>query len=304
MMLDWSKNSRGNDHGALFQMADRKRTRSTPIDYDNSDETDPELAQMEMGFSRVLSDIILRLELLGFTLSHIEKEYLQTVKACREERLILNEDGFNETLDLMTFAEFCDFIIRHPVQALDGTYISPVDVDGEQRKRERFSDERITQRLPHYSTYDTDGYSERSYFGSLIRILHPYSILRLLAESSENLNAQVLWQYGPLVQNGWENESEFVSDARRTQTFLIATEGSSDAHILKHAFALLRPEIADFFRFIDISERHPFPGTGNLLKFAEGLAKIDVHNQVIFLLDNDAEGFDAHRRMLKSLSPR
>jgi hypothetical protein len=35
-----------------------------------------------------------------------------------------------------------------------------------------------------------------------------------------------------------------------------------------------------------------------LRKFAEGLAKIDVQNQAIFLFDNDAEGFEAHQRVL------
>ena len=44
--------------------------------------------------------------------------------------------------------------------------------------------------------------------------------------------------------------------ARRTQTFLIATEGSSDVHILKQALALLRPGIEDFFRFIDVRKRN------------------------------------------------
>ncbi|MGC2224356.1 MAG: HEPN/Toprim-associated domain-containing protein, partial [Methylocella sp.] len=140
-------------------------------------------------------------------------------------------------------------------------------------------------------------YSECSYFGGLIGILHPYSVLRILGENAKNREADVVWQYGPLVQSGWATEAEFTPGARRTQTFLVATEGSSDARILKHAFAILHPEIADFFRFIDVSERHPFPGTGNLLKFAEGLAKIDVQNQVVFLLDNDAEGFDAYQRV-------
>ena len=60
------------------------------------------------------------------------------------------------------------------------------------------------------------------------------------------------------MQAGWATEREFVPHARRTETFLIATEGSSDVHILKHALALLRPGIADFFRFIDVSESHPF----------------------------------------------
>ena len=59
----------------------------------------------------------------------------------------------------------------------------------------------------------------------------------------------------------------------------------------------MRPEIADFFRFIDVSERHPFPGTGNLYKFAEGLVKIDVQNRTVFLFDNDAEGFETHSKV-------
>jgi hypothetical protein len=75
-------------------------------------------------------------------------------------------------------------------------------------------------------------------------------------------------------------------------------------HIFKHALALLRPAIADFFRFIDVSESHPFPGTGNLVKFGEGLAKIDVQDQVLFLFDNDAEGLEAHERLAKLTLPK
>ena len=186
---------------------------------------------------------------------------------------------------------------------LDDTFISSVDPGSEKLVHGRFCDEGLIRRLPLHSEYGSSAYSERSYFAGLINFLHPYSVLRVLAENSLNLDADVVWQYGPLVENGWANESEFTPEARRTQTFLIATEGSSDAHILKHAFALLRPEVEDFFRFIDVSERHPFPGTGNLLKFAEGLAKIDVHNQVIFLFDSDAEGVDVYQRLLKLTLP-
>ncbi|MGH9807700.1 MAG: HEPN/Toprim-associated domain-containing protein, partial [Terriglobia bacterium] len=67
---------------------------------------------------------------------------------------------------------------------------------------------------------------------------------------------------------------------------------------------LLRPDIADFFRFIDVSERHPFSGTGGLVRFAEGLAKIDVQNQIIFLFDNDAEGIEAHEAVAQLNLPQ
>ncbi|MNC43053.1 hypothetical protein D3C75_918960 [compost metagenome] len=91
--------------------------------------------------------------------------------------------------------------------------------------------------------------------------------------------------------------------ARRGQTILIATEGSSDARIIKHGLNLLCADVADFFRFVDLEEAHPFWGTGNLVKFAEGLLRIDVHNQIIFVLDNDAEGLDAFQRLGKLSLP-
>lgn len=72
---------------------------------------------------------------------------------------------------------------------------------------------------------------------------------------------------------------------------------------MKRAIDILRPELSDFFRFIDISERHPFSGAGSLVRFAEGLAKIDVHNKVLFLLDNDAEGRQAHQSILEMRLP-
>ena len=81
----------------------------------------------------------------------------------------------------MTFEEFCEFVAAQPIQALDDTFISPLDAQGERRARGRFSDEMVTERLPNDLTYQTAAYSERSYFGGLINILHPYSVLKLLA---------------------------------------------------------------------------------------------------------------------------
>jgi hypothetical protein len=295
MGLDWSKNSRGSDHGALFQSGDRKRVRSDQIDYDYYAENDEELAPNELALVRPLKDVLPRLELLGFTIERAKSEYMGAVEEIWEDG---DEDGdADEPPDLMNFEEFCAFVAAHPVEHLDDTFIGCSGADREAKVRGRFADDTVARRLPHSSLHGTDAYSERSYFGGLIGILHPYSVLRVLGVNAENREADVVWQYGPLVQSGWATEAEFTPGARRTQTFLVATEGSSDAHILKHAFAILRPEIADFFRFIDVSERHPFPGTGNLLKFAEGLAKIDVQNQIVFLLDNDAEGFDAYQRV-------
>jgi hypothetical protein len=295
--LTYSKNRRGMDHGCLFQEVDRKE-----LNYFEDDERDDGSRLAEMGFIRPLKDVVPRLELLGFNLDHVRREYELAAEDWREETKSRWDEDSQPAPELMSFSEFREFALGQPLESLDDTFSFDSGGDRDERIRGRFADVDV-QRIPNYDRFDWNPYSERSYFGGLVTILHPYSILRLLADRNVNDAARVVWHYGLLVENGWANEKEFVSGARRTETFLIATEGSSDVHILKHALEILRPGVADFFRFIDVSESHPFSGTGNLVKFAEGLAKIDVQNQVLFVFDNDAEGIEALQRLSRLTLP-
>jgi hypothetical protein len=302
MTITYSKNHIGIDHGSLFQESDRKPMRSDQLDYDYFERGNEDPTSAEMAFVRPLEDVVPRLALLGFSLNRVENEYESVAEAWREEREALSDDGSKPLPDLMSFAEFRQLVTEHAIESLDDTFVSGAIENGSENIRGRFA-EIPADRIPNYESYGVDAYSERSFFGGLVSIMHPYSVIRLLAEGTANARAPVVWQYGPLVDAGWAQEVEFLPNARRTETFLIATEGSSDVHVLRHALSLLRPGIADFFRFIDVSEGHPFSGTGNLLKFAEGLAKIDVQNQVVFLFDNDVEGLDAHQRLSKLKLP-
>ena len=295
LTLDWAKNGRGDDHGFLFQDSDRKPLPNED-GFDLGDDAVDCACDMEMGFSKKLSDVVPRIELLGFGLERIEQEYCAVAVACCEQRRSLSYHSVEKPLDVMTFQEFREFVVMHPINELDNHYVDKISGDYDRSVRGRFTENSALLRIPD-SLYNYDSYSELSYFGDLIRVLHPYSMLRLLAENEENRSCNVNWRYGSLVEAGWALNSEFVPNARRTQTFLIVTEGSSDTYILRHAFSLIRPEVADFFRFVDMDEGHPFPGAGNLVKFARGLSKIDVHNQVVFLLDNDCEGIEAHVRL-------
>jgi hypothetical protein len=299
--ITYSKNHRGMDHGSLFQETDRKPLRSDQLDYDYYESEDEDSTSAEMAFTRSLKDVVPRLELLGFNIDRVRREYESVAEHWREERQSFLDDDTKPLPDLMSFAEFRQFSIEHALESLDDTFLSGADGEREEKIRGRFADTAVN-RIPNEPS-DFLAYSERSFFGGLVNILHPYSVMRLLAEGKANENASVAWQYGPLVHAGWATEDEFIPNARRTETFLIATEGSSDVHILRHALALLRPGVEDFFRFIDVSESHPFSGTGNLVKFAEGLAKIDVQNQVVFLFDNDAEGLEAHQRLSRLTLP-
>jgi HEPN/Toprim N-terminal domain 1 len=305
--VDWAKNARGNDHGPLFQEHDRKRVRSDQIDYGYFEREQESPGDMEMAFSRTLRSLLPRLELLGYTLATVRRLYQQRAKEWHDWQMHMHVDEPSSArqaiLEPLSFDEFLTFVQAHPVVALDDRYEPEVGMEADRRIRGRFAGSETTSRIPSDPERESNAYSERTYFGVLIDFLHPYAVLRLLAECQPNLELDVVWQYGPLVHAGWAEVDAFSPSARRAQTVLIATEGTSDIHVLTRAIALLRTEVADFFRFIDVSERHPFSGAGGLVKFAEGLAKIDVHNRIVFLFDNDAEGVDAFNAVRRFVLP-
>ena len=303
MDIDECKNFVGTDHGSLFQEADRKRLRSDQVDYDfYEDPDDPDLAAMEVGFAKPLRDVIRRLELLGYTYDSIRAEYLRAVENAVERNRDYNadigasDDQQPEPTTFLTFEDFHKFVTSQSISDLNDDFVDSFGPESDQEIQGRFFETGIDQNVPTQPFYDNLAWSERSYFSTLLDFLAPYSVAWLLGQNPANLDQMVTWQYGPLVNNGWADESEFNACPGRRATFLIATEGSSDTKILKRAIELLRPEISDFFRFIDVEDGHPFSGTGNLHKFAEGLAKIDVQNQTIFLYDNDAEGHATFKR--------
>ncbi len=263
--LTYSKNHIGIDHGSLFQKSDRKPIRSDQIDYAYFEAEREDPTPMEMAFIRPLRDVVPRLELLGFTLDRVRREYESVTEDWQERLRSSSDEDTERVVDLMSFTEFRDLATAYPLESLDSSFLDSSDEESVQRSHGRFSMVEV-DRIPNYLAHANPAYSERSFFVGLIDILHPYSVIRLLAEAAANENARVIWQYGPLVEAGWADVEEFTPEARRGETFLIATEGSSDVHILKRALTLLRPGIADFFRFIDVAESHPFSGTGNLAK--------------------------------------
>jgi hypothetical protein len=126
--------------------------------------------------------------------------------------------------------------------------------------------------------------------------LSAYSILRLLGLNPKARDLPVTWQFADVEEGGWADRRVFVRTLDQSNRFLIVTEGSSDAKILKHALKLLRPHIADFFDFVDMEEGYPFSGTGNLFRFLQGLISISIQNNVIVIYDNDAEGVANYER--------
>lgn len=294
--VDWSRNRRGRDHGVLFQPNDRKLLRDETDEEPTTEDADE---VPEWQYRRPLRTAVRRLDLLGHTPASVKAEYEQVL----DEWLSYQENDPEGPPQRLEFEEFVAFISRHPLPELDNTFVPGIDEASENKIRCRFANDPALGCIPT-NEGSGDGFSEADYFGSLVRILHPYSVMRALAMVPANLDVEVAWDYGLLVGSGWCEEEKFAPFARRSQTFLIATEGTTYISILKRALDLLMPEVADFFRFIDVTDRHPFSGTGSLVNFAEGLASIDVHNQVVFLFDNDAEGWFSYEKVRRMRLPK
>ncbi|MBY5452384.1 hypothetical protein HFO91_22480 [Rhizobium leguminosarum] len=286
--LTWSKNHPGINHGPLFHALDRK-------DIKDGDHRD---AQESPGYRAPLRSIVPRLELMGHTLTRAKAEYEAAVSFGIQERRDRAEwdPAPIEWPEMFAFDE----IFRH-IRAVRPQKLS-TSIDDEEQNPRRVLTQAEMQRLPWYEIDSYQGqsfeadtvFSESTSAGYLLGGFDPYTALRLLAEAPENLECDVTWHFGPLVMGGYAEADEFEHGLQDAATFLIVTEVSSDAKILRHTISLHCPEIADFFRYIDMEEGYPFSGTGNLQKFVQGLIALRTPINVVAIFDNDAEGVAAY----------
>lgn len=294
----------GQDFGFLFQEGDLSHRKTGAISYEYYEEhpeEKEELAEAEELFVRTLSRVLPRLEILGFTLASARAEYQALIAEAQE---MSSDNELKESKsEYLTFDEFCNLACRYPLGGLKSAYIEYETPDRNTKSQGRFADDIASfERIPW--TENSDSYwSEASYLSARVCILSAESMLQIFALNSANSEVDVTWQFGPIVDAGWVQREAFQPGARQRQKILIATEGASDARIIRRSLDVLRPDLADFFNFVDVDERHHFWGTGNLVRFAEGLLRIEVLNQVLFVFDNDAEGVDAFRKLEKLKLP-
>jgi HEPN superfamily Toprim-like protein len=125
---------------------------------------------------------------------------------------------------------------------------------------------------------------------NVVQSLHPWVLLRFIAENPAHLELDVKWGFNDVVEGGWVPRESVVKSLSIEQQFLIVTEGSSDTSIISKSLQILRPGVADFFRFVDMSESYPFSGIGNVHNFCKGLICIGHSHPTVFIYDNDTEG--------------
>jgi HEPN/Toprim N-terminal domain 1 len=281
--IDWGKNSGFNDHSALFQ--GERDVSDVPYYYaGDEDGIDFEgqlkwktIVEFKEGMSKPLKQVIDRLNLLGHTYSQCEIEFASLARL----------GGFDGSH--FTFAMLRDILASIDVKSLSADYGEGGEDLGKFFRRELAPRLGLNELLKNPS-------SEFHSIAEAMENLSAYTVLHLIARNPQAASLPVQWAFNDIDTGGYARRDDFVRSLKPQSQFLIVTEGSSDAVILKHALKLLRPHVADFFNFVDMEEGYPFSGTGNVFRFVQGLISIAVQNNILVLFDNDAEGMSNYKR--------
>jgi hypothetical protein len=280
--IDWGKNSGFVDHSALFQTSDVAAVpyyyAGDEIEGEDSERDWEVITEMKDGLSKPLAKVIDRINLLGHTRAVCEKEFAALAEF----------NGFDA-------ASFTFDDLREALSTLDVTALSPNYGEGGEDFGKFFRREILPRLNLKQGGPDPMGLGGVAHG---MENLTSYTILHVLADNPTAQELNVQWAFNDVEDGGWAKQDDFVRPLDQTHRFLLVTEGSSDAAILRKAFALLKPHIADFFDFVDMEEGYPFSGTGNVFRFIQGLISIRVLNSIIVIYDNDAEGLANYERTL------
>lgn len=289
--VDWGKNSNFFDHSPLFRPSDVKEI---PYTYAN------DVVIEQEGYSRKLSNVARRLDLLGYDCISAESMYKKAILEYMDSgfSIKLPFDTYHNAvkqIDItnpdMSIMENVDFSDRRNL----GLYVAKCVLDQPEIRNFPCA-EIISGREVFVTPRDATEY--------FLQLLNPYIILRLLADNPANDDVELFWYYHDVVDNGWVERKHIVKELAPENKILIVTEGTSDALVLRKSIEELYPDISDFFEFIDVTEKFPFTGTGNLYSFCVALCQIKIQNQVMVVFDNDTAGIEKYRKALELVRPR
>lgn len=284
MDIDWGKNNYFNNHSILFQKDDFEV--ELPYYYYNGD--DSEKIIYEKGATKKLRFIKDRLNVIGYDLESCKKSYYEAIQMFEygtDEKVSISFEDFSKIISNINVLK-----VNNLLSVLE-SFENGYGFLGEYFNKAIIKDEELLKRFEDHMQREINILD-----GEFLEMIHPYIILRLLAENSENLDYEVEWRYNDIVENGWVKKEDVILPISQKDKILIVTEGSTDSFIIKRAIHELYPHVEDLFDFIDMKEHYPFTNTGNLTNFCMGLQKINILNYIIAIYDNDTTGIQSFKK--------
>lgn len=254
----------------------------------------PEKDREELGitYSCEVSKVIDRLNIMGFTLDRVRKEF-EEIRLSEIEKYSSwidegEDDWCREELEYfrnLTFASYVEALRSVLRQRISPQAFGQLD--------------RNLSPIEKKIIRDNDDY-HFGFLGSDLR-----SFIRLVCELVPK-NSLVIQDLSEVVSAGYYEQGEPVCDnsiqtltARYPENSarIILTEGSTDIEILKEALALLYPHLVGYYTFLNFMSSRAQGGAGSLVTTIKAFAAAGISNRIIAIFDNDSAAFDARRSL-------
>lgn len=256
---------------------------------------DEDQDEVAVTYSCEVGKAIERLDVMGFTMRRVRKEF-EDARISEVEKYTSwlgdDDDGWcRDDLDYftnLTFDRYVEALRTVLTQRIRPRQFGDTDTDLDP----------VVKRI----VGDNEDYAF-GFLGSDFR-----SFIRVACELVPK-NSQVVQDITEVVHAGYYEEDEPVcTNSTRALTAghpensarIILTEGSTDVEILREALALLYPHLFGYYTFLDFASARPQGGAGSLVTTVKAFAAASISNRIIAVFDNDTAAFDA-RRSLASL---
>jgi hypothetical protein len=136
-------------------------------------------------------------------------------------------------------------------------------------------------------------------------------LLRAILETCDSTDSVVL-DLTDLIEGGWYDASERVCETALARLreeeqaygrIIVLTEGSTDQIALERTLAVLHPHLSGYFSFMDFTTSNASGGAPALASMIKGFAGAGILNRIVALFDNDTAGTDALRALRRTQLP-
>ena len=247
-------------------------------------------------YSNTVTNIIDRLEIMGFTLKRVEREFKQEIKeiiqSMEESDSEFLEEFYNERIKILENANIQSFIeafteIR--IKKLQPSHITHEIFDG-------------ASPLVNYILNETHEF----HYGFPVQRLR--SFLRVFLESCPR-DSLVTQDITDLVAAGYYEPDDavcemevnsLIEDFDINSKIIILTEGSSDREILSRSLKILYPHLYEYYSFMDFDTSNAAGGAVALVSQIKSFVGAGITNRIVALFDNDTAALAAVRGLNKT----
>lgn len=234
-----------------FVVEQRKNSTRNKMVWGDTFDGDEEQYEFK-GFMQSVKVCRQRLEIYGFSLKKVKKEFNQAKKIAKEEGF------YSFPLSRVSFDDYQNeirLIVSQKEKNYDQLYTN-------------LKDSLIAGDLGIY--------------GQSIEC-HIYSILNILPD-----DAIVEYDLSDIIQSGWVDDK--IARTVDYEKIIVLTEGKTDVEFISKSIKKLYPHLKNYYHFIDFQEYRIESNASALVKLVTAFAAANVKHPIIALFDNDTTG--------------